>query len=138
VKTWFNAKGLTIYETVVALCIIGVLTGVVIVKYRQVTRAAQDSAVRTALGNIRTSIQFFKMINGRNPQSLKEMVEKKAMLPARTGHDKYSGPIFLNESYLMEYATDKTGNIIDVFGNPFAYDAIKGEVRSTSRGYESW
>jgi type II secretory pathway pseudopilin PulG len=138
VKERLNDKGLSVYETVVTLCLIGVLTGVVIVKYRQVTRAAQDSAVKTALVNIRTSIQLFKMINGRNPQNLKEMVEKKVMLPARIGHDKYSGPIFLNESYLMEYATDKAGNIIDVFGNPFAYDAIKGEVRSTSQGYESW
>jgi hypothetical protein len=78
------------------------------------------------------------MLNGRNPQSLKEMVEKKVVFPARIGTDKYTGPIFFKESYLMEYAADKEGNIIDVFGNPYAYDAIKGEVKTTTQGYESW
>ena len=137
-KTRLNAKGLAIYETLVTLCLIGVLTGVVIVKYQRVFREARETAVKAELVNIRTSIQLFKMLNGRNPQSLKEMTEKKVMYAARIGPEKYTGPIFFKESYLMEYATDKEGNIIDAFGNPFVYDAIKGEVRTTTQGYEIW
>jgi len=138
VKRGLNAKGLAVYETLVTLCLIGVLTGVVIVKYYRVFQEARETAIKAELVNIRTSINLFKMLNGRNPQGLKEMVEKKVMFPARIGPDKYTGPIFFKESYLMEYATDKEGNIIDVFGNPYAYDAIKGEVRTTTKGYETW
>jgi type II secretory pathway pseudopilin PulG len=137
-KTRLSAKGLTILETLITLCIIGVLTGVVIVKYRQVTQAAKETALKAGLVNIRMSVTLFKMLNNRNPDSLKEMVEKKVMLPARIGPDKYTDPIFLKESYLMEYATDKEGNIIDAFDNPFTYDAAKGEVRTTTKGYEAW
>lgn len=138
VKTGLNAKGLAVYEALVTLCLIGVLTGVVIVKYYRVFQEARETAIKAELVNIRTSIQLFKMLNGRNPQSLKEMTEIKVMYSARIGPDRYSSPIFLKESYLMEYAVDKEGNIIDVFGKPFAYDANKGEVRSTTQGYENW
>jgi len=138
VKTGLNAKGLAVYEALVTLCLIGVLTGVVIVKYYRVFQEARETAIKAELVNIRTSINLFKMLNGRYPQSLKEMTEKKVMYSARIGPDKYTGPIFLKESYLMEYATDKEGSIIDAFGNPLVYDAIKGEVRTTTQGYESW
>jgi type II secretory pathway pseudopilin PulG len=138
VKTRLNAKGLAVYETLVTLCLIGVLTGVVIVHYYRVFQEARETAVKAELVNIRMSINLFKMLNGRNPQSIKEMIEKRVIYPARVGPDKYSSPIFLKESYLIEYATDKEGSLIDAFGHPFVYDAIKGEVRSTTQGYESW
>jgi len=138
VKKRLNAKGMTVYELLVTLCLIGILIGVVIVKFNRVFQEAREVAVKSELVNIRTSIQLFKMLNGRNPQSLKEMTEKKVMYPARVGSDKYASPFFLKESYLMEYAKDKEGIIIDAFGNPFVYDAIKGEVRTTTKEYENW
>ncbi len=138
VKTGLNAKGVAVYEALVTLCLIGVLTGVVIVKYYRVFQEARETAIKSELVNIRTSINLFKLLNNRNPQSLKEMTEKKVMIPARIGPDRYTGPVFLKESYLKEYATDKEGNIIDAFGNPFVYDAIKGEVRTTTKGYDAW
>jgi Tfp pilus assembly protein PilE len=133
-----NDQGLTIVDTVLTLCAVCILIGVVIPKYQQVAREAQEVALKTALVNIRTSIKLFKMLNARNPQNLKEMIEKKVMLPARIGSDKYTGSIFLKESYLMEYAVNKEGNIIDAFDNSFIYDASKGEVRTTTTGYENW
>jgi len=138
VKTVLSAKGLTILDALVTLCIIGVLTGMVIIKYRQVSHAAQEAAVKTGLVNIRTSITLFKMLNGRNPHSLKEMIGQKVMLPARVGADKYTGPVFLKKEYLMEYAVDKDGNVIDAFENPFFYDPVQGEVKATTEGYEKW
>ena len=131
-------QGLTVLDAIITLCLIGILIGVVIPKYRHVARVAQETAVKTALVNIRTSINLFRMLNGRNPQDLKEMIEKKVILPARVGSDKYTGSIFLKKSYLMEYAVDKEGNIVDAFGNPFIYDASTGEVRTTTEGYEAW
>jgi len=133
-----GAKGLTILDTLITLCIIGLLTGVVIVKYQQVSQAAQEAALKTALVNIRTSIMLFKMLKNRNPQSLKEMTEEKVMLPARIGSDTYTGPIFLKKEYLMAYAVDKDGNVIDAFENPFFYDPVQGEVKATTKGYETW
>ena len=131
-------RGLTILDALITLCLIGVLIGVVIPYYQRLALDAQNVALKTGLVNIRTSIRLFRILNNRNPESLKELVEKKALLPARIGPDKYTGQLILKESYLMEYAVDRNGNIIDAFGNPFDYDTVKGEVRATTKGYESW
>jgi len=131
-------SGLTILDALITLCLVGVLIGVVLPHYQRLARDAQGVALKTGLVNIRTSIRLFRILNSRNPASLQEMVQKKAMLPARIGSDPYTGPHILKESYLMEYAVDRNGNIIDSFGNPFAYDAVSGEVRATTKGYEAW
>ena len=136
--TWFkDAKGLTILDTVITLCLIGGLTGIVIPKYRHVARAAQESALKAELSNIRTSIRLFKMLNNRNPDSLRELMEKKVMLPGRIGGDPYSSSFF-EQTYLLKNAVDAEGNKVDAFGNIFAYDRTKGEVRTTTKGFENW
>jgi len=131
-----DAKGLTIVDAVITLCLIGILIGVVIPRYYRMARETQEAALRTELANIRMSIRLFNMLNGRNPESLKEMIEKKVILPARIGTG-YSGSIF-KESYLMKNAVDAEGNKVDAYGNPFHYDPQRGEVRSSTKGYESW
>lgn len=137
-ETWFKgAKGLTILDFVITLCIIGVLTGIVIPKYRKTVRMAQETALRAELSNIRTSIRLFRMLNSRNPDSLREMMEKKAMIPGRTGADLYSGSFF-EKSYLSANAVDAEGNKVDAFGNLFSYDKTHGELRTTTKGYENW
>jgi competence protein ComGC len=137
VVTWLkNAKGLTIVDAVITLCLIGILIGVVIPKYQRVAHEAREAALRTELANIRISIRLFTILNGRNPESLKEMIDKKVMLPARIGGG-YTGSIF-KESYLMKNAVDAEGNKVDAYGNPFLYDPQRGEVRSSTKGYENW
>jgi type II secretory pathway pseudopilin PulG len=136
-KLFLSAQGLTILDTLITLSLIGVLIGVVVPRYQRIAHAAQEEALRTTLVNIRSSITLFKALNKRYPQSLRELTEKKYMLPARTGADPYSGSFF-TQQYLIMNAVDTQGNILDAFGNPFAYDAVAGEVRSSTKEYEKW
>jgi hypothetical protein len=77
------------------------------------------------------------MLNGRNPSTLQELVEKDVILPARIGKDSYTGSTF-QQKYLIQQAMDEKGNMLDPFGNLFIYDSILGEVRTTTKGYETW
>lgn len=130
-------QGLTIVDAVITLCLIGILIGVVIPKYQRVAREAQEVALKTGLSNIRTSITLFRMLNGRNPDSLHELIMKDVILPARTGTGPYTGSIF-KQKYLLQQAIDTKGNILDSFGNPFIYDSVQAEVRSSTKGCETW
>ena len=130
-----SRKGFTIIDAIITLCLIGILIGVVIPKYQRLAQEAQESALKAELANIRMSIKLFKLLNRRNPESLKELIEKQ-VLPARIGN-AYTGSIF-NQKYLMTNAVDKEGNIIDSFENPFLYDPVQGEVKTTTKGYETW
>ncbi len=132
-----NQKGLTIVESVITLCLIGIMIGVVIPRYQRVAREAQETALMAELVNIRTSIKLFKIINNRNPGSIKEMMEKDMILPGRTGKDGMTGSVF-KDKYLMHYEVDEQGEIIDSFGNRFDYDPLRGEVKATTKGYEDW
>ncbi len=133
-----DAKGLTIVDAVITLCLIGILIGVVIPKYQRVAREAQEAALRMGLTNIRTSIRLFRMLNERNPRSLRELIEHDVLLPARSGRDPYTGSIFLDEKYLVRQAQDAEGHLVDAFGNRYAYDPVRGEVKASTKGYESW
>ncbi len=132
-----NLKGLTVIDAAITICLIGLLIGIVIPKYQRMAHEAQEAALKSALSNIRTSIRLFKMLNNRNPVSLNELMEKKVMIPVSIGSDTYTGSI-LDQKYLMSIATDRKGNIIDAFGNPFEYDSSRGEVKATTKGYETW
>jgi Tfp pilus assembly protein PilE len=132
-----NQKGVTVVEAVIALCVIGLLTGGVITKYQRVLQQARESAVKAELANIRTSIALFKLLNNRNPKSLAELIEKNVMLPARIGSDQYSGSFF-KQKYLTVNVVDEKGNILDAYGNYFCYDPVRGEVRSSTKGCDIW
>jgi competence protein ComGC len=133
-----DAKGLTIIDAIITLCLIGILIGVVIPKYQQVALEAQEAALRTGLTNIRSSIRLFRMLNERNPRSLRELIENDVLLPARSGKDPYAGPIFFDEKYLVKQAQDAEGHLVDAFGNRYAYDPVRGEVKASTKGYERW
>jgi type II secretory pathway pseudopilin PulG len=132
-----SRKGFTSLDALIALCLIGILTGIVIPKYQRVAHEAQKVALKTGLSNIRTSITLFRMLNGRNPDSLHELIEKDVMLPARIGTGPYADSIF-KQKYLLPQAIDTKGNMLDSFGNPFLYDSVQAEVRSSTKGYETW
>jgi type II secretory pathway pseudopilin PulG len=131
-----NRRGFTVLDALITLCLIGALFGVVVPKYQRVAHEARETALKAELTNIRMSITLFKVLNGRNPRSLNELVEKNVILPARIGSDAYTGSVF-NQKYLMPNAVDGKGNILDAFGNPFTYDSRKGEVKATTEGYEN-
>lgn len=132
-----DQKGLTIIDAVISLCLVGVLFLVVVPRYQRVAREAQEAALKAELANIRMSVTLFKLLNGRNPESLNTLVENNIVLPARMGTSPYTGSLF-KEKYLKPNAVDARGNILDAFGNLFTYDSINGIVRSTTQGYEMW
>lgn len=133
-----DSKGLTIVDAVIVLCLIGILIGVVIPKYNRVAHEAQEAALKMGLTNIRTSIGLFRMLNERNPKSLNELVEINVLLPSRMGQDPFSGSLFLDEKYLIAQALDAQGHLVDAFGNRYTYDPVRGVVRTSTKGYESW
>ena len=138
VKSLGSDQGFTIIDALITLALIGILVGVVIPKYREVAHEARESAIKAELVNIRSSITLFKALNNRNPKSLNELIEKKVLLPGRTGSGRYSNSLFLDKSYLLHNAIDEKGNVLDPFGNIFVYDPIGGEVKSSTKGYETW
>lgn len=137
-KRYKGRAGLTIIDALISLCMIGVLIGVVIPRYQQLAHEAQEAALKTGLANIRASIRLFRTLNERNPKNLNELIEQNVMLPARSGSDPSAGPLIFDEKYLVAQALDAQGRLVDSFGSRYAYDPVRGEVKASTKGYESW
>ncbi len=126
-----NEKGSGIVESMLVLIVISILVVVVMDRYETIIEEAKKVALKTELNNIRQAILFFKIKNGRYPESLKELATSKFIVTHR------KDTIF-EAKYLEPYSLDKNKNILDSFDLPFAYDPATGRVWSIKKGFENW
>ena len=142
-------RGRTVFETLLALIIIGILVVGAITYLQRATKVIKEYAMISELGNIRTSILLYFVINKKFPDSLKQMVNEKIILPFQdtealkkmAGNASIAvqtGSIIIDRTYLEKISMDKEGNILDPFGNPYNYDARLGKVLSSTPSYGGW
>ncbi|MBI1811204.1 MAG: type II secretion system protein GspG [Nitrospirae bacterium] len=127
----FNEKGSGIVESMLVLIVISILVVVVMDRYETIIEEAKKVALKTELNNLRQAILFFKIKNGRYPESLKELVTSHFVIP-------YKDNTIFKAKYLEPYSLDKDKNILDSFDLPFAYDPVTGRVWSIKKGFENW
>ena len=145
-----NNKGRTVFEMLLALIIVGILLIGAITYLQRATTVVKEYALMSELGNIRTSVLLYFVINRKFPDSLKQMVNEKIILPFQDteamkkmagqspGLNLQSGTIIIDRTYIEKIAMDKDGNITDPFGNPYSYDARLGKISSSTSGYGGW
>ncbi len=145
-----NNKGKTVFETLLALIIIGILLIGAVTYFQRTTTVIKEYSLISELGNIRTTILLYFVINKKFPGSLKQMLDEKIILPFHDtetlkkmagqtpGLNLQSGTIIIDRTYLEKIAMDKDGNITDPFGNPYNYDARLGKISSSTPNYRGW
>ncbi|HPW45603.1 MAG TPA: hypothetical protein PKU96_04450 [bacterium] len=113
----------------IALIVVALLTvaimSITIYFERQLSN---QKAMFYQLQALRTSINLFKAVNGRNPEDLAEMISSEYKFP---GED-------IPRRFFHNLTLNKAGAIIDPFETPYQYDKVTGWVRSASAGYEYW
>ena len=69
-KTSTVSRGFTIIELLVVIVIIGILVAITAVSYNGITKSAKESALKSELKRISTSLELHKAKNGTYPTSL--------------------------------------------------------------------
>lgn len=77
---------------------------------------------------LRSSINLYKLINNKNPETLELLVEEVYKFPGET----------LMRRYIENAPIDKHGVVVDPFGKGYYYDSKTGWIRSATSGYEFW
>lgn len=126
-----NQNGLGIIDTIVVCMIISAFIVVVIPYYKKMALEAQSSALRAELGNIRMSLELYKILTNQYPEDLRILLKKRYMFPVKDN-------TFFEREYLESTALDEEGYPLDPFGNRFRYDPKAGKVFSSTEGYEKW
>jgi len=145
-----NNKGRTVFEMILTLTLIGILLIGAVTYLERTTTIIKEYSLISELSNMRTTILLYFVINKKFPDSLKQMVNEKILLPFHdtetlkkmaaesSGLNLQSGTIIIDRTYLEKIAMDKDGNITDPFGHPYDYDARVGRISSSTPHYEGW
>lgn len=129
-------RGRTAFETLLVLMLVALLFLYAADRFVSSAKDLHEKALVIELSNFRRSINYYTLLNNRLPETLKELVEKKAIIDKDkiegAKHDMIIGKI------AEAVETDKEGYPIDPFGNRYGYDPQTGMIRSSSKGYERW
>jgi len=80
---------------------------------------------------LRTSVNLYRAVNNRNPKSLSELATATFHFPGENVQRKYL-------DYRIQKSDKKGTELVDPFGNPYAYNPEKGWVRSSTKDYKFW
>lgn len=131
VKRLDKFSSLTLIELLIALCLISVLAGAFIYFAGGTLRAGREEALRNELGNIRMSLELYRVINARFPEDLTELMNQNLTLENGRG-------IILQKEYLRPFRIDKEGRLLDPFMSRYSYNMKTGVVKSQTAGYQGW
>ena len=124
-------NALTVFELAVSACIIFVLAGIFGIYVNRTLGSANKVALRNELINIRMALEYYRIVNGRFPDELKELFKKDLTF----GREKSS---IKKEYFLEPFRIDESGFLLDPFMNRYIYDRQNGWVYSRASGCQNW
>ena len=92
------------------------------------SRSGKQRTLFYQLEILRSSINLYKFINGRNPGNLEALAAVVYKFPNEEQ----------TRRYIENAPIDREGKVIDPFQNPYFYDVKTGWIRSSTSGYEFW
>lgn len=116
------------FERVMVVMLIIVVSSLVGSNVYYQMKSGKQRTLFYQLQILRSSINLYKLINNKNPDSLEEIA---------TGYYKFPGEE-ITKRYIENAPINKDGNVVDPFGKEYYYDGKTGWLRSSSTGYEFW
>lgn len=130
-KSGMKKRSLTVFELLVAICIIFIFIGTFAVYALNTLKAAREIALQSELRNIRMSIEHYRITTGEFPRDLSELT--KQLL---TGYS--SDSTITVQQFLKPFRLDKEGFLLDPFFNRYSYNKACGIVYSETKRYRQW
>ncbi len=126
-----NMRSLTLIELLLVLCVVFILFGSFAIYANTTLRIAKETALQMELNNIRMSIEHYRIINGKFPESFNTLFNQKFSFKTPDG-------VIMYDNFLKPFRLDKRKNSLDPFLNRYYYDNLNGTVKTQTKRYENW
>jgi len=127
-----NKKGFTLIELMIVITIIGILASIAVPNYRWGIVRAREAVLRETLYTFRTTIDQFYADQGKFPDSLQEMSDKKYL--REISRDPFTNS---KESWVI-IAPPSPEDGSEVKGSVFDVHSGSNLVGSDGRPYNEW
>jgi general secretion pathway protein G len=131
-----DRRGFTLIELMIVVSIIGILAAIAVPNYQWGIIRAKEAVLRETLYNFRSVLDQFRADQGKYPDSLQELVDKKYLrdIPA----DPFTKS---KESWVVLPPIEPSGDVVtEERGNGAVYDVHSGSdlVGSNNVPYNEW
>jgi type II secretory pathway pseudopilin PulG len=124
-------KGITLFELVVCIAIILIITGVLFGYMNKTVLTGKEAVLRIELKSFRMSLVLYKALENTYPEDLRVLMAKRHRVGGR--HE-----ILFGREFLPTVGKDGEGYPLDPFGKRYRYYQEEGVVSSATKGYEDW
>jgi hypothetical protein len=114
------------FELLVVLVVVGLTIVLGASLYAGRTKIEKSNMLINEMSALRSAILLYKIVNHKNVPDLAVLATTEYNMGG------------VERPYIEHLPMDKSGKIIDPFGNPYLYDSKSGWVSSSTRGCERW
>lgn len=129
--------GRSVIEALIVVIFVLIVLLTAASRYSSSIKTVQETALTIELSNLRSAVNFYAVVKGKLPASLKDLLKENVVLPKR-GIEGRDYEVVISGRYVEGMDEDKEGYPLDPFGSRYSYDAKTGVIRSATKGYESW
>jgi len=122
-----NTGGRAKYEIVIVVLVVALVIAFAPGLYAAKSKVFNDKRMITEISATRSGVTLYMTLNKKRPANLETLFKTT-----------YNAGGKAKRPYLDQITTNTSGQPVDPFGKPYAYDARRGLVSSASSGYEKW